>query len=261
MKRARWTIAITTGMALAINQPVAAQQIGEATLIKTTVTGDSGTLMTRSPVHRDERIRTSEAGLGEFVFRDGTKFAVGRNSSIVFDKFVFDDNQTAKTLTIKAGKGVFRWISGNSEPSAYKIMTPAGTLGIRGTALDVYIAEDGTTAVVLLKGEARFCGMNKDGCRELTQACDYVVATPDGYISEVKQADESILQELGTRSALPFQTGDQELSEEFDFPSCLVVAGGGSGGLASLTIFGIAVVGGVVCGAICEEDKFPVSEQ
>ena len=47
------------------------------------VAGDTGPLAVRSPVHRDERIRTSQNGLGEFLFRDGTKFAVGGNSSVV----------------------------------------------------------------------------------------------------------------------------------------------------------------------------------
>ena len=106
-----------------------------------------------------------------------------------------------------------------------------------------------------LVGEARFCGMSKDGCRELTQVCDYVVATPDGLVSEVRQADQSILQELGNRNALPFQTGDQKLSPEFEMPSCIAVAGG----LAPITVFGILIGGGIICGIICDDDDEPAS--
>ena len=51
----------------------AQEQVGQATLIRTAVTGGKGPLAVKSPVHRDERIRTSQSGLGEFRFADGTK--------------------------------------------------------------------------------------------------------------------------------------------------------------------------------------------
>ena len=140
----------TTGIMLAGAAPALSQEkVGEAVVVKTSVTGDSGPVAVRSPVHRDERIRTSNTGLGEFLFRDGTKFAVGWNSSVVIDKFVFDDSNSVKKLSINATKGTFRWISGKSKSSAYEIRTPAGTLGIRGTGLDIYVGSGGITAIVL----------------------------------------------------------------------------------------------------------------
>ena len=220
-----WTLLPAIGLSFAIAAPSsAAEQVGEAVSIKTTVTGDKGTLATRSPVHRDERIRTSNTGLGEFVFRDGTKFAVGWNSSVTIDKFVFDDSNSVKDLTIRAAKGSFRWISGGSKSSAYKIKTPSGTLGIRGTAFDVYVGANGTTAVVLLNGSARFCGSN--GCRDLKRRCDVIVATPRGGVSTPKRVDRSIFNVLGTQRALPFISGNQRLSGKFRVPGsgCLAIA-------------------------------------
>jgi hypothetical protein len=224
MSRSRWSIVTAAFVALAASSVSAAEKIGEAVLIKTTVTGNGGTLATKSPVHRDERIRTSNTGLGEFVFRDGTKFAVGWNSSVVIDKFVFDDSNSAKDLTIKAAKGTFRWISGGSKSSAYKINTPAGTIGIRGTAFDVYIGANGTTAVVLFSGSARFCGSS--GCRELKRRCDVIVATPRGGVNDPKRLDRAVLNDLGTQRALPFISGHQALSGRFRVPGsgCLSVA-------------------------------------
>jgi hypothetical protein len=134
----------------------AAEQVGEAVLIKTEVTGAGGPLRVDAPVHRNEKIKTSLSGLGQFLFRDGTKLAVGWGSSVTIDKFVYDDTDSVKKLTIKAAKGTFRWISGNSKSSAYQILTPAGTIGVRGTAFDFFVGPDGTTAVVLLSGAARF---------------------------------------------------------------------------------------------------------
>ena len=109
--------------------PAAAQeQVGQAMLIRTAVSGGSGPLSVRSPVYRDERIRTSRSGLGEFTFRDGTKFAVGGNSSVVIDRFVYDGSKTFNKLTLSAARGSFRWISGKSRSDAYQIVTPAGTI-------------------------------------------------------------------------------------------------------------------------------------
>ena len=205
--------AIAAWLLLPGPQAAAREQVGQVTLVKTSLTGDGQPLITKAPVHRDERIRTSASGLGEFVFRDGTKFAVGWNSSVVIDKFVFDDSRAAKDLTVKLTKGSFRWISGKSKSSAYKIVTPSGTVGIRGTALDVYVGPDGTTAVVLLSGAARFCGRN--GCRNLVRSCDVVVATPRRGIADPVKVDRTVLDRLGTQRALPFLSGDQSLSGGF----------------------------------------------
>ena len=203
-------IKIFLALAFYLSGPaLAAEPVGKAVLINTAVTGNSGSLATSSPVHRDERIRTSSTGLGEFVFRDGTKLAVGAGSSVVIDKFVFNDDQTAKSLSIKAAKGTFRWISGSSKSSAYKISTPVGTLAIRGTAFDFYVGANGKTAVVLLSGSARFCGRN--GCQDLRKRCDVIIADRSG-VSKARRADRRILNELGNQRALPFQTGDQRLS-------------------------------------------------
>ena len=161
---AKKTIAALAAL-LSTSVAFAQEQVGQATLIRTSVAGDTGPLAVRSPVHRDERIRTSQNGLGEFLFRDGTKFAVGGNSSVVIDRFVYDGSKTFNKLTLSAARGSFRWISGKSRSDAYQIVTPAGTIGIRGTRFDVFVGPGGVTAVVLLSGSATFCGSN--GCREL----------------------------------------------------------------------------------------------
>jgi hypothetical protein len=222
MSRLRWSIVAAAFVVLAADGSLAAEKVGEAVLIKTKVTGGGGTLSVRSPVHRDERIRTSGSGLGEFVFRDGTKFAVGANSSVVIDKFVFNDSKSVKNLTINAAKGSFRWISGGSPSSAYKINTPAGTVGIRGTALDIFVGAGGKTAVVLLKGQARFCGSN--GCQELKRRCDVVVATPGGDVTSPQRVSTDTIAKLGSLRALPFISGYQRLSGRFRAGGCQLSA-------------------------------------
>ena len=121
------------GLAMTLNNAVPLmaagaerERIGTATRIQTAVNGDYGSVEVNEPVHRNERIRTSKSGLGEFLFRDGTKLAVGWGSVVKIDKFVFDDANSVKKLSIKAAKGTFRWISGNSKSTAYSIHDPGG---------------------------------------------------------------------------------------------------------------------------------------
>ncbi|MDK4717657.1 FecR domain-containing protein [Rhizobium sp. CNPSo 4039] len=213
---------VLSAMLLAPLSSKATEEVGQAVLIKTEVTGAGGPLAVDDPVHRDEQIRTSISGLGQFTFRDGTRLAVGAGSSVTIDKFVFDDSGTVKKLTINAAKGSFRWMSGNSNHSAYQIVTPAGTIGVRGTAFDFYVGANGTTAVVLLNGAAQFCGAG--GCRQLKQQCDCVVAKRNGQISEPRRVNRDVLKRLGNQRALPFLSGDQQLSGRMGF-----VGGGGCG--------------------------------
>jgi hypothetical protein len=188
----------------------ATEAVGEAVLIKTEVRGEGRPLQVNDPVHRDEAIKTSKDGLGQFLFRDGTKLAVGWGSTVVIDKFVFDDSKTVKKLTIKVAEGTFRWISGNSKSTAYSIVTPAGTIGVRGTAFDVNINRNGTTAVVLLSGMVNFCGA--DGCKVLKHRCDFVVAKPNGAMTDTAKVNRGILKTLGNQRALPFLSGGQRLT-------------------------------------------------
>ncbi len=212
--------------------PVLSQeQVGSATLIRTAVTGSSGPVVVKSPVYKDERIRTSQNGLGEFRFIDGTKFAVGGNSSVVIDRFVYDGSKTFNKLTMNAARGSFRWISGKSKSEAYEIVTPAGTVGIRGTRLDIFVGPGGVTSVVLLDGAARFCGAN--GCQELRRRCDVVVATPGGGVSQASRVNRDIFQTVGSDRAFPFLTGRQQLSNGF------YGFGGGSCGLSASSSSGM----------------------
>jgi hypothetical protein len=200
----------------------AAEPIGQAVHIETSVTGDGQTLAVKDPVHRDERIRTSQSGLGQFVFRDGTKLAVGWGSSVVIDRFVYDDRNSLKKLTITAAKGTFRWVSGSSKSTAYEILTPAGTIGVRGTAFDFYVGRDGTTAMVLLNGYASFCGSR--GCRQLTRRCDCIVASRNGGISDPRRVNRDLLRTLGNTRALPFLSGDQTLTGGLHYGGCRLEA-------------------------------------
>ena len=206
----------------------AAEEIGKAVAITVSVTGDAGPLSVSSPIHRDERIKTSSSGTGQFLFRDGTKLAIGPNSTLVLDRSIFVGASAFKTLSLKATRGTFRWISGKSSSAAYKINTPFGTLGIRGTVLDIYVSSS-TAAVVLLEGQAVFCG-NNGACKRLERGCDFVRADRNGVTDESKKPSKIAVKGVKNEESFPFLMGTRKLSRPFR------VGGGKCGLSASLRV-------------------------
>ena len=92
-------------------------------------------------------------------------------------------------------------------------MTPAGTIGVRGTRFDIFVGAGGITSVVLLDGAVRFCGSN--GCQDLRRRCDVIVATPGGGVGDPSRVNRDIFATVGTDAAFPFLSGRQRLSSGF----------------------------------------------
>jgi hypothetical protein len=203
-----------------------AQEVGKAVAIGDTVTGAQGKIVAQSPVHRDERIRSNVSGLGQFRFHDGTKLAIGPNATVVIDKYVLGEGNRVQQLTVRATKGAFRWISGRSASAAYQIVTPVGSLAIRGTAVDFYVGEGGDTLAVLLNGRARFClEDDRNNCRDLTRRCQHVLATRRGITEPAAISSETASQLAETDVTLPFLSRNRRLTRAFTV--------GGSCGLSS----------------------------
>lgn len=89
-------------------------------------------LTVTAPVFAGDKIVTGPVGEAQVKFRDNTKLVVGPNSAMVIDAFVFDDNDTARKISINVARGAFRFISGKSPKDAYSITTPTATIGVRG---------------------------------------------------------------------------------------------------------------------------------
>ena len=191
----------------------ASEQVGEVVRTSVQVSGQAGALSRGDAIHRNERIRSNASGTGAFIFEDGTKLAVGPNSSIVIDEFVFRGGDRIEKLVIGASRGTMRWISGKSDHSAYRILTPSGALSVRGTAFDVFVEPDGVTAVTLLNGAAEFC--TTQGCERLTRRCDYLLARPDGTITKPKGVVRDIGLNRPADDVFPFLTGKSGLPRGF----------------------------------------------
>jgi hypothetical protein len=187
--------------------------VGKALSVRTIVTGASGELKRADPVSRDEQLKTNNTGLGQFQFLDGTKLVLGPNSSIVVDKYVLGSGNTVQKLAINTTKGAFRWISGKSPSSAYEIATPVGTIGVRGTAVDLYVGDE-VAMLVLLTGAVRWCLPNQQGdCVIVDRPCDFVIAR-GGAISAPERVSSAAATQFGS-DAFPFLGNNKRLLPSF----------------------------------------------
>lgn len=197
-----------------------AEKVGQAVKINTLVTGAEGKKTTGDAVYRDERVRANATGLGQFEFDDGTKLAIGPNANVTIDKYVLGEGGQLKKLTIRATKGSFRFIGGHSSSKAYTIITPAGTLGVRGTAAEVQVLPDGSVMVVQLEGTSEFCmnPQDRSTCRLLKNKCDFVVANRNtGQITDPEKISSEAVLAYGGPDSLPILQDNKELLDSFKF--------------------------------------------
>jgi hypothetical protein len=205
-------LAALTVVAIAIDARASDADIGTATSITTTVTGSLGgdpvTLKTGDAVQQNEVITTDASGVAQFQFRDETKLAVGPGSSLTIDNFIYDSETSATKVVVNLGAGALRFITGKGDHKGYEIVTPTATIGVRGTAFDVYARPDGELAVAMLDGEIEVCP--KGGvCRLHNVVGEFLHMTPLGLFSLKKTWDGSFMQGVPIKIALPF-IGDQK---------------------------------------------------
>jgi hypothetical protein len=126
-------IATAISATSAIAAPVGVT-VDAATRVTGTGPGGSRDIVKNSPIFSDDRLKANRTGNAQIILVDKTKIVVGPNAQIDITDFVYDTSaqNSFKSITIKATKGTFRIFTGASKPSAFKIQTPAGSIGIRG---------------------------------------------------------------------------------------------------------------------------------
>jgi ferric-dicitrate binding protein FerR (iron transport regulator) len=134
----------------------AAGKIGVAAAVKNDVQRVVGTggqpLSVGSDLFTSERIRTGEASAAQILLLDKTTLTVGPRAELTLDRFVYDPSpKSAGRVVLNAVKGAFRFVTGSQTPRNYTIKTPVGSIGVRGTIVDLYVS-DGRTVVTLVSG-------------------------------------------------------------------------------------------------------------
>jgi hypothetical protein len=101
--------------------------------------GEIRSLALEDDVYHNELIETEAESATKLIFLDDTTLTLGPESSVVLDSFVYDPDPTKASLVMTATKGIFRFASGKLPKNAYRLHTPAATIGIRGTVLEFAI--------------------------------------------------------------------------------------------------------------------------
>ncbi len=179
--------------------------IGVAASIKEQVTGELDAakrdLTKGDNVFQNEAIQTGDKAQAEFIFKDETKLAVGPNSRLRLDKFIYNPDKKTGDIILNAAAGSFRFITGLADKTAYRIKTPVATIGVRGTVFDGYVNEKGEIAVLLHDGEVEVCTKK---CRRVTRKGRFVRVMRNGIFKGPHLWDASFFNNVGLAKAFPF---------------------------------------------------------
>jgi hypothetical protein len=207
--RIRHQFALGVILAAFAGTPVAAAPpIGTTVQVSTTVSASGRTLQKSSPLFFNDVLRSNATGVGQFVFEDGSKLAMGPSATVTIDKTIVK-GKSAQRTGIQASKGAFRYISGAF--SGHSLATPYGTIGIRGTAFDFTIL-NGRVYVVLFRGSVSFCG--KGGCQTLKRSCDYLVGG-GGKVTNPQALSSGVDRGLKVNQIFPLLANQSRLSSQF----------------------------------------------
>jgi hypothetical protein len=171
--------ALCLAAGLAASTAHAQTRVGEAAVVKNEVVRVVGSASSQinvgDGVLRDETVRTGLDSATRLVMADSTNLSLGPGATIKLDRTVFNDEHTYRDIAIRLTTGAFRFVTGHSAKTAYKITTPLATIGVRGTILDI-LSQRGKTTVVLQEGASRVCATGGQ-CTELLEPGDTAVIT------------------------------------------------------------------------------------
>ncbi len=178
-------------------------RIGDASKVINNVTDKIGSRTVRvlggDTVFRDQRILTKSKNSAQFRFLDDTYLAVGENASIILDRFVYAGTPPSGEVTLTLTKGAFRFITGKLPSRNYRINTPTGVIGVRGTMFDVYVGARGETLLVLLDGTVQFCDL-----------------------ASAQRLNGALLGETDAEQAAPFLLDQSDVLPEANFPGTVI---------------------------------------
>lgn len=203
--RIREQLALGLVVAVLASSPViAAPPIGTTVQATTTVSASGRTLQKSSPLFFNDVVRSNATGVGQFVFEDGSKLAIGPSATVTIDKTIVK-GKSAQRTGIQASKGAFRYISGAF--SGHSLATPYGTIGIRGTAFDFTI-RNGRLYLLLYRGSVSYGG------KTLKRSCEYLVGG-GGKVSTPQALSAGVDKGLNVREAFPLLVNQNRLSSQF----------------------------------------------
>jgi hypothetical protein len=93
-------------------------------------------------VQLNDVLETAADGRVGLILQDGTRLALGPNSELNVNKFVYQPADGKFALLLRLGRGILAYVSGKIaqfSPQSVTVETPSGVLGLRGTEIAISI--------------------------------------------------------------------------------------------------------------------------
>ena len=145
-KRTKVLTALVGALLSTVASRAIAATVGSVTAVNPAASGiapgaGSRSLTLGADVVFNETIKTSGEGSAQLSFLDRSTLNVGRNSSLVIDKFVYDPDSGTGSMGVNLTKGVLRFVGGQiSHTSGVSITTPVAVVAVRGGSATVGFA-------------------------------------------------------------------------------------------------------------------------
>jgi len=101
--------------------------------------------VTGTELFNKDLLKTGPGGGVGILLLDNTIFSLGHDSELKLDKFYFNPSQKTFSLVTRMVKGTFVFISGlmgKMSPESVELLTPDGSVTIRGTKLAIQVGGD-----------------------------------------------------------------------------------------------------------------------
>ncbi len=128
-------------------------------------------LKRKSPILEKDVVTTGEKARAQFRLEDGTIFTLGEKSELLIGKYLFKETEQP-SASFELVKGVFRAVTGKITQTTrpnFKVKTPLGVIGIRGTDFWGGYLEEDKIDVLFIDGEHSIVIENEFGTVELTE--------------------------------------------------------------------------------------------
>lgn len=152
--RTKQVIALLTSVAI-VSSPIAATsaaaqrvEVGNAAAVVGDVSLRENGTGNKQDVERKDRfawgdlVTTGKKSQLQILLLDRSTFGVGARTELRIDRYVYDPNE-GRSAFVTFIKGALRFFSGRQDgTNSGEVQTPAGRIGIRGTAVDMMVGEN-----------------------------------------------------------------------------------------------------------------------
>ena len=220
--------AMTQGVALAAS----GKALGVDPAAETRRQADTLRLTVGSDIFIGDRVVTGASGQVQIKFDDTTELVVGPSSALLIEDYLLREDGSAGKLALNALAGTFRFVTGGAPKDRYTIKTPTATIGVRGTAFELYVTQLWT---YIMMQHGSVIGTNSAGDKSmvLDAVCEVgQISTGDAIVvgdaDRVTGADRARLRQIFIYAA-----NQRPLLREFRISGaerCLNRPAGGEGG-------------------------------